>query len=324
MVTCRSSDDEAQIKSIFLRIKNETWPILIHFGDEANGVNRKSSRCTNIYSKFTLVLRQYAYRSKKKGGSNNAGNGTYDATPSSAVLTTLSSTSSTAASVADSASSLSTSVPPSNVLQLPLGFMKSFLNENSSANSRRFNSVEYAQKQQQLQNGASTRPFNWAFIGSNHSQIRNDRVQMIGNFSQWVPFVTQSGISTVDMRGIYEKSRFVVVGRGMRNLDCFRIYEAIIAGAVPVVVGAQKYIEEAFYYEGVLPPFLFAPSWPSALIMCQTMSNAQIDEKRKQCVDWYVSKMQQVHRRITDTLATSNLNKRSPIQSSSTSISGLG
>ncbi len=32
----------------------------------------------------------------------------------------------------------------------------------------------------------------------------------------------------------YKEAKFVLSGRGQLNLDCFRIYEAIIAGALPV------------------------------------------------------------------------------------------
>jgi hypothetical protein len=33
---------------------------------------------------------------------------------------------------------------------------------------------------------------------------------------------------------VYNSSKFVVVGRGHSNLDCFRIYESIVGGALPV------------------------------------------------------------------------------------------
>ena len=53
-------------------------------------------------------------------------------------------------------------------------------------------------------------------------------------FSDWKPFIHDAGLSPIQMREIYLSSRFVVVGRGQSNLDCYRIYEAIICGAVPV------------------------------------------------------------------------------------------
>ena len=39
---------------------------------------------------------------------------------------------------------------------------------------------------------------------------------------------------------IYSQSIFVFNGRGNVFLDCFRLYEAIIAGAIPVIVGEKE------------------------------------------------------------------------------------
>merc|ERR1711862_141764 len=65
------------------------------------------------------------------------------------------------------------------------------------------------------------------------------------------------------MGGIYRDAMFVPIGRGYVNLDCYRIYEAVVAGAIPVVVGPKEEILETFAGHRD-PPFVFAESWDAA------------------------------------------------------------
>lgn len=65
-------------------------------------------------------------------------------------------------------------------------------------------------------------------------QGHKDRAFALAVFSAWKPFVHDAGLTPIQMRNIYLDSKFVLIGRGQSNLDCYRIYEAIIAGAVPV------------------------------------------------------------------------------------------
>jgi hypothetical protein len=73
---------------------------------------------------------------------------------------------------------------------------------------------------------------NWSFIGA--MQGHPERKSAIEIFEKWIPFETSYGKNSVEMRNIYNNSKFVLVGRGQANLDCFRIYEAIVSGSIPV------------------------------------------------------------------------------------------
>ena len=76
----------------------------------------------------------------------------------------------------------------------------------------------------------------------------------------------------------YTSSRFVLQPRGGKSLNCLRLSEATMAGAVPVTVAAKSTADEASlaYYHGPLPhgrprranlstlPWVIAGDWPAA------------------------------------------------------------
>jgi hypothetical protein len=117
---------------------------------------------------------------------------------------------------------------------------------------------------------------------------------MLTSFSKWHPHYKRAGgdsgniITPHELGHIYNNSKFVVVGRGRVSLDCFRAYEAVIAGAIPVIAGHPREIEYVFGFNGHPAPFLFARDWDEALKMCMSMSDEEIDRRREKLAAWYV------------------------------------
>ncbi len=58
------------------------------------------------------------------------------------------------------------------------------------------------------------------------------------------------------MFDVYNDSIFIPNGRGNFTLDCFRIYEAILSGCIPVIVGKNEELDTIFYYNNDKPPFI--------------------------------------------------------------------
>ena len=56
-----------------------------------------------------------------------------------------------------------------------------------------------------------------------------------------------------DIFQAYRDAIFVPNGRGNVVLDCVRLFEASLAGAIPVVVGPWPEVREAFYFDGEIP-----------------------------------------------------------------------
>jgi len=153
-----------------------------------------------------------------------------------------------------------------NNYQLPLGYSKLFLSNKKS--------LDIQQKKM------NERDINCSFIGTNKS----DRYHMTTVFHTNMPktniiFVNNNWdihnlpYSPEKCFNIYNNSIFVICGRGNRSLDCFRIYEAIVAGAIPVVVGTADEIESTFNYNNNMPPFIYDNSWEKVVIKCNELLN---------------------------------------------------
>lgn len=142
----------------------------------------------------------------------------------------------------------------SNTYQIPLGYMTGMLNKN-----RAF--LNYIKP-------IENRKYEWSFIGN----IKKDRQKMIDVFSKYMKNgIVRSNIKSCEMFVIYSDSIFVTVGRGNKSLDCFRIYESILAGSCPVIVGEKEEYDITFYYNNDIPNFILAPTWEEAVQKCKKL-----------------------------------------------------
>lgn len=233
--------------------------ILIHLSDEFLGTNQNTLACNKLYKNSKLVLRQYAYHDHDNY---------------------------------------------KHLIQMPLGYMMNGLYDNVSLANKlddhglnyqiiKHPSTSYAKWS--LSKQANERKYNWSFIGGVHGKGRSDRTNALETFKSWQHYFSGAGVNPHDMiTNIYNDSKFIVNGRGWHTIDCFRLYEAIIAGAIPIVVSHKNEWEHIFNYNGDIPPFLFADSWQEALNKAQSMSDEEIDLHREKGVIWYVDKINQI------------------------------
>jgi hypothetical protein len=148
--------------------------------------------------------------------------------------------------------------------QIPLGYPVGYLHGKSSSLT--------------MPAPIKDRQINCSFIGCKKS----DREHMADVFTQhmshtnilfvennWV--VSDLPYSPEKCHDIYNNSIFVVNGRGNCSLDCFRIYEAIVAGAIPVVVGPYDEIQTTFNYNNDIPPFIHDDSWEKVVTRCNNL-----------------------------------------------------
>ena len=152
---------------------------------------------------------------------------------------------------------------PANSSQFPLGYVKGFLSRNTSENL--------------VMNKMVNRHFSCSFVG----QLKSDRGQMCSVFGKmkncyikpvynnWT--IDALPISPKNMFEIYYNTIFVLIGRGNISLDCFRIYEAIVSGAIPVIVGSPQEVGETLEYNGFHPHIVQAETWGKAYEMCSTL-----------------------------------------------------
>jgi len=144
----------------------------------------------------------------------------------------------------------------------------------------------------------SSRKYNWAWCG----HLKNDRVEMIHHFWRiWSNIVvTSANLPTSEVSDIYSNSIFVPCGRGNFSLDCWRIYEAIVSGAIPVVVGSEQEIIDTFTFFEELPPFIFSDNWSNAVSYCQSIqSNAdELLSHQTKVIDWWNRTITKIQARI--------------------------
>ena len=95
---------------------------------------------------------------------------------------------------------------------------------------------------------------------------------------------------------IYSQSVFVPCGRGNSSLDCFRLYEASMNGAIPVLVGSNDEIKSTFKYEEN-PPWIFAKTWSEAVEKCM---NTKINSQN--VLEWWNTRIEKIRTQILEVL----------------------
>lgn len=132
----------------------------------------------------------------------------------------------------------------------------------------------------------------WSWFG----EIKNDRIQMLNQFRQLTSYLIGNSLPKEVMCKIYSESMFVPCGRGNSSLDCYRLYEASMNGAIPVVVGSKEEIESTFKYEEN-PPWIFAETWNEAVEKCMsTEINSQ------SVIEWWNQRISKIKTKVKQVL----------------------
>lgn len=174
-----------------------------------------------------------------------------------------------------------------NLYQIPLGFMTNY-------------------KPQELRPHLAPhkRHYTWSFIGA----VNLVRSEMLRAFNEHWPtkkhFVATNNIETSVMGRFYAQSVFVPNGRGCVRLDCFRFYEAILAGAIPVVAGSEQERKETFCFGNDFPPCVFGDTWKDALFQCDNLlqNHEELQNKQASLLDWFYRQVGLAQQRIRNGL----------------------
>lgn len=185
-----------------------------------------------------------------------------------------------------------------NNIHLPLGYNRNYINKKDS-------------------NNISVRPirdriYNCSFIG----EKKQDRGEMCEVFNAHVKkcnfqFVKTNWANALDQKysprqlfEIYNNSIFVLNGRGGTSLNCFRVYEAIIAGAIPIIVGDAEELKNTFTFHTGMPPCIFAESWIQATEICNNllMNLNELQLKQDALIIWYRQTLLSIKLKINNVL----------------------
>lgn len=185
----------------------------------------------------------------------------------------------------------------SNNYQMPLGYLKHYLNGKCSSTIHPKKMAE--------------RTIYCSFIGT----PKSDRTHMIQVFNKMentkiLPVnnnwnFEKMPVSQQECFETYSNSIFVINGRGNCSLDCFRIYETIVAGAIPVVVGEPDEINNTFHYQNKRVPFIHEESWDKAFIRCnELLGNPEALQKlQDELLIWWRDQHTMIQSRIQTALS---------------------
>lgn len=148
----------------------------------------------------------------------------------------------------------------------------------------------------------SHRWYHWSWYGD----IKGDRWEMLDLFSSNVPYhLYHTSVSKEEMIHTYLRTRFVPCGRGNSTLDCYRLYEASMCGAISCVVGPKDEIEETFKYEQN-PPWLRGETWYDILdnIGYFLTHEDELQLLQDKVKTWWKTRINTIRSKIFQTLET--------------------
>lgn len=178
---------------------------------------------------------------------------------------------------------------PENVIHLPLGYLNKF--------SVDLNNIKLIKE----------RKYFWGWSG----HIKNDRSDMLNSFLNhvWKGVIhTNTASDVIETSKLYKECIFVPCGRGNYTLDCWRIYEAIVSGAIPVVVGSLNEIKKTFEYKK-FPPFIYDESWYNASQKCVKLiekfisgDDSELQNIQNNLIEWWNYEMNYVQKNVLSVL----------------------
>jgi hypothetical protein len=170
-----------------------------------------------------------------------------------------------------------------NVHIIPLGYNINMLPTASAPVSALPKSVAFAKRSLQF-----PRRLKWAFAGN----MKGDRKRVAALFADVKPHYFGK-LKAPQVMTTYADAHFVLSPRGFVSLDCLRHYEAVVAGAIPIVVGDSSELDDTFGHflgsQSRLPPWLFCASWEAAKKeMAALLHNeTALAQRHQDVVDWW-------------------------------------
>ena len=170
-----------------------------------------------------------------------------------------------------------------NIIQIPLGYMTNMFHNQNPFHLPLKPLLE--------------RKYKWAFIGN----IKSDRIEMLDKFSKKIfDNFFGNNIKPENMFDIYNNSIFVPSGKGNVRVDCFRIYESILSGSIPVIVCDEAEFYDTFHYNNDHPPFILGKTWEDAANKCADLLNntEQLKNIQQQNYTWLRNKIVSIQQTI--------------------------
>jgi hypothetical protein len=156
------------------------------------------------------------------------------------------------------------------------------------------------------------RPYDWCFAGDPN---KSDRATMLRVVEKDWPaahsfrhlyrgFGSSRALPCRAYGRALRASRFVLCPRGWKNLETFRLYEALEAGAVPVTLSHTRWQPHDSYWNLVFDvapvPFIARPTWRQAIADARQLAADPVvyEQVRSACVRFWHRQKQASHRTV--------------------------
>ena len=137
---------------------------------------------------------------------------------------------------------------------------------------------------------ASKRRYLWSFAGDAKKSSRGPMLEAMKSLPRGFLHLTQGfgsgdSLSTGDYRALLDDSIFVPCPGGWSNLESFRVYEALEAGAIPIVERRPAFD----YFTALLGahPIPTVGSWNEAVRLVKGLSPEVMESLGALCYDWW-------------------------------------
>jgi hypothetical protein len=135
-----------------------------------------------------------------------------------------------------------------NIVQIPLGYKSGYTEGLTSA--------EWMMKNRII---PSRKKYDFCFVGEEKQDRLEAAIKFARCFEGIISFAREA-----DMRNANLVSKYCLCPRGNCSLDTMRIYESLISGCIPVIVGSkQNFIDSLGYLH--LAPVIYSKTWDEAV-----------------------------------------------------------
>lgn len=185
--------------------------------------------------------------------------------------------------------------PPGN-MQIPLGYVSGFLSERKIKPIAKRKDIFGFVGQLKIRPERTETLACFIKKFGDAGYVNSSRGQLEENLNLWK--IDKLTINPQKMFKLYNNTIFVLVGRGDTSLDCFRIYEAILAGAIPVVVGHKEEQLQDFDYNGDPLPLLFFESNEDAVQGCAKLLKDKplLQDRQRELMEWWRNKIAKIRK----------------------------
>src|SRR5947209_969099 len=178
---------------------------------------------------------------------------------------------------------------PERVFKLPLGYCKGFASDGGPLKP------------------ATERRYLWSFVGDAAKSSRAGMVRALAAVQPNLLISTQpidyadvqpTGLPPVQCADVLRESVFAPSPMGNVQIECFRAYEALESGTIPIV---EKRLTLDYYRELLGDhPLPTVSSWAQAreLVTSLHSSPAKLDALQRRCIDWWVEYKQSLKRDV--------------------------